>query len=71
MAAIVNHYEINVSLNGRHFFATANRSATTEGEAKRLFKELTQRFPESEGFKVEVSSIECTSYRIQWAQEVI
>lgn len=47
-----SHYEINVSWNGRHFFATASRSAQTEQTAWAILSELRDRFPESQGFKV-------------------
>lgn len=47
-----SHYEITVSKNGVHLFATAPRSAIDERKAKGLFVELDQRFPEAEGFKV-------------------
>lgn len=47
-----SHYEINVAKNGRHFFATAERSCVTEEKAREVVKELRTRFPESEGFEV-------------------
>lgn len=50
-----SHYEINVSLNGIHLFATAPRSALTRAQAKRLFDTIRSRFPEAEGFKVGVT----------------
>jgi len=46
------YYEINVSLNGNHFFATAERSATTEYEARRLFTEIKNRFRKEDGYNV-------------------
>lgn len=46
-----SHYEINVSLNGRHFFATAPRSCVTENEARKVFAEIIARFPKAEGFE--------------------
>lgn len=49
------YYEINVSRNGRHFFATAERSLTTEDRARTVFAEMKKRFPESEGFQISVS----------------
>jgi len=47
-----SHYEINVSLNGKHFFATAPRSCRDEEDARRLMADFKTRFPESEGFQV-------------------
>lgn len=49
------HYEINVSHNGKHLFATAERSLTTLGEAKRVYDKIKKVFPESEGFKLTVT----------------
>jgi hypothetical protein len=43
-----SHFEINVALNGYHFFATAPRSARYEQDAKKIFDELKARFPEPE-----------------------
>ena len=49
------HYEINVSLNGQHFFATAERSLTTRDKMQRVYAALNDRFPASEGFKISVT----------------
>jgi hypothetical protein len=46
------YYEFNVSKNGSHFFATHERSVTTESKAKELHAVLVEKFPESEGYKV-------------------
>ena len=54
-----SHYEINVSLDGRHLFATAPRSCTTEAEMNRAYAEIVARFPASEGFKVSVTHWQC------------
>ena len=50
-----NYYEINVALNGKHFFATAPRSITTEDKMLRVFKTFKEKFPEREGYSVDVS----------------
>ena len=49
------YYEINVSLNGRHFFATAERSITSEWEAEKVYKLFKEKFPENEGYKISVT----------------
>lgn len=49
------YYEINVSLNGQHFFATAERSVTAEWKLKEVYKVLKEKFPEEEGYKVDVT----------------
>ena len=53
------HYEINVSRSGRHFFATAERSLTTEAQAREAYRQLSDRFPEPE-FQVTVSLFQVT-----------
>lgn len=45
-----NYYEINVSLNGRHLFATAARSITTKSDLVKVFKIFKEKFPEEEGY---------------------
>lgn len=57
-----SYYEINISKNGQFVFATAERSATSEFSAKKLFKLLKEKFPESEGYKVEVTYWECVGH---------
>jgi len=65
-----SYYDINVSLNGRHFFATAPRSARDEGKAKRLLAELRKRFPVSEGYHVTVTWWQGTGHTCEWANDV-
>jgi hypothetical protein len=48
-------YEINVSLNGRHYFATAPRSLTTSKDAVTMTLDFIKRFPATDGFKISVS----------------
>ena len=48
-------YEINVSVDGNHLFATATRSLKTEEKAKKLAKLFKERFPESEGYEVSLT----------------
>ena len=48
-------YEINVALNGRHFFATDLRSAYTFEKAETLYKLFTEKFPVTEGYEVSVT----------------
>lgn len=48
------HYEINIALNGMHFFGTHERSIRDDYALKRVYGEMKKRFPESEGFSVTV-----------------
>ena len=49
------YYEINVAKNGKHFFATSERSITNEGKLKEVYKELKRAFPEEQGYSINVS----------------
>jgi hypothetical protein len=51
------HYEINISLNGTHLFATHERSIRDKFDLEVVAKILLDKFPISEGFKVD-----CTLY---------
>ena len=52
------YYEINVALNGKHFFATDKRSIRHESELKRVYKVFQEKFPTEEGFDIIVSQYE-------------
>lgn len=47
-------YEINVAKDGRHFFATHERSLTYYN-VKKAYTVLKEKFPESEGYSVSVT----------------
>lgn len=59
MAMIQSHYEINVSLNGRHLFATDERSCVTEDDLNKVLKIFIEKFPKSEGYKLSYTHIKC------------
>lgn len=48
-------YEINVSLNGQHFFATHERSIVSEWKLKEVYKVLKEKFPKAEGYEISVT----------------
>ena len=48
-------YEINVSLNGQHFFATHERSIVSERKLKKIYGVFKEKFPESEGYEISVT----------------
>lgn len=48
------NYEINVSRNGSHYFATADRSISDQSKAKRVVDHFRELFPETEGYKITV-----------------
>lgn len=52
------YFEINVALNGRHFFATAPRSLTNEPAARSAYAVLCEKFPAAEGYGVTLARFE-------------
>lgn len=58
------HYEINVSKDGHHVFATHPRSVTTGAEAVRLHILFKQAFPVAGGYKVDVTRVETASHSV-------
>lgn len=55
-------YEINVAKDGKHYFATHERSLTATKEAENALKDFKKRFPEEEGFSITISYRPGTSY---------
>ena len=49
------YYEINVSKDGKHLFATAERSITVNWELEKVYKLFKEKFPENEGYKISVT----------------
>lgn len=49
------YYEINVSFNGIHLFATHKRSITDLKTCKRLVRLFVEKFPASTGYHIGVS----------------
>ena len=60
-----SHYEINVSLNGRHLFATAERSCVTREQFNQVFFILLDKFPASLGYHVGATFWECKGQQIK------
>jgi len=52
------HYEINVSKDGVHLFATHERSLQENEKALALFKEFQFKFPSIEGYKLQMYKYE-------------
>lgn len=51
---MVDYTKITVSKNGKYLFATEQGHLTYPLEAKVIYKLLKEKFPESEGYKVDV-----------------
>ena len=52
------YYEINVTLNGKHFFATAERSITNRWDLNNKLKIFIDKFPKEEGYEISVTKWE-------------
>ena len=49
------YYEINVSLTGKHLFATAEHSVASIYGVKKLYRIFKEKFPEEEGYKISIT----------------
>ena len=58
------YYEINVSLNGAHLFATAPRSIGSREELKRIGDLFREKFPEADGYKITATEWRTTGKNI-------
>ena len=58
------YYEINVSKNGKHFFATAKRSITDKDRLKVVHDIFVEKFPKSEGYELSIYYYEGNSIGI-------
>lgn len=63
------YYEINVSKNGRHFFATDKRSITNKQALKEVYETFKDKFPTEEGYDMLVSCMETKGRYIDMEQE--
>jgi len=52
------YYEINVSLHGMHFFATAERSLKTASVCKAVYKEFVKAFSKSKGYELSITCVQ-------------
>lgn len=58
------YYEINVSLNGQHYFATADRSIRTKEQAENIFNHFKILFPAVDGYRMRVTKWESTGKEV-------
>ena len=52
------YYEINVALNGKHLFATAERSITNKWKLKEVYNVIKEKFPQEDGYDISVTLYE-------------
>lgn len=48
-------YEINVSLHGKHFFATHERSIVNKQKLKEVYNVFKEKFPKEDGYEITVT----------------
>lgn len=65
------YYEINVSLNGQHLFATDKRSITNKIALKVIYNIFKEKFPQEEGYSIMVSQWETTGKYIDMEKDDI
>lgn len=53
---VASWYEINVSKNNKHFFATAKRSISNKWLLAEILPVIQQKFPRSEGYEISVTA---------------
>jgi hypothetical protein len=58
-------YEINVSKDGKHYFATHERSIGTIDRAVEIRDRLKKAMPEEEGFKFTITQWQKTGVQIE------
>lgn len=59
------YIEINIALNGKHFFATAERSITDNDKYNEVLAVLRKKFPESEGYTISATQWDKIGKEIQ------
>lgn len=52
------YYEINISLNGKHFFATSERSITNKYKLEEVYNVLKEKFSQKDGYDLTVTKYE-------------
>lgn len=59
------YYEITVSINGRHLFATAERSIIAKWQLDIIYDIFKRKFPAEEGYKISITKWEKTGKFIE------
>jgi len=63
----MSHFEINVSKDGKHLFATHERSLTVGDKRKtrELYDKLVESFPKNEGYEITIRYWETVGRQIK------
>lgn len=65
------YYEINVSKDGKHLFATDRRCIEFPWNLAKIYPLFKEKFPESEGYKITVTYWETKGKEIKNVEELI
>ena len=58
------YYEINVAKNGKHVFATSERSIRNLNELKKIYSLFLEKFPAFEGYELRVTKYEEVGHEV-------
>lgn len=64
------YYEINVSKDGSHFFATAKRSITTKKRLIEVLQIIMDKFPKEHGYHIMASRQEETGVVVGYQKDL-
>lgn len=59
------YYEINVSLNGKHLFATAERSIKDKYDLEKVYNVFKEKFSEEDGYEITITYWETIGRNIE------
>jgi len=54
------YYKINVTLDNRHFFATAKHSIQTQAQFDNAIEIFKEKFPKNEGYEISATLVQET-----------
>lgn len=63
------YYEINISLNGKHLFATDKRSITNKTDLEKVYKIFKEKFSAEEGYNISITYWETVGKSIDIEKE--
>ena len=64
------YYEINVSLNGRHLFATAERSIKNHSDASAMWDLFLLKFPTKDGYQHTMSRYDLVGETVAFTNDI-
>jgi len=65
---VQNSFNVNVSLNGKHFFNTYIDRYQNRAKTRFIIEEIKRAFTEEKGYEVKISEVTCYSTEIKEEQ---